>query len=407
MFAWHETTRKLFCRGTFWLLGVLPALAIAAASYGLRTDTVRQVCQQVLALQLGIEISCQQVTFPHPKQVRFVEVALIDPETGDTLARAQSATITRDEQHTTIELVEPQVAAGNINTVYELASRTLRAGKPGNRLRLLADTFTVELAGKQEMACERLRGQWDFTAEAAQVLVEFTPVVREASSPVSLRVVRNRQTAPASLGFELNTGKAGLPVQLAAALLPSVESLGPAAQFQGVAWGVLGATGWSGEARGTFAGVKLDQLAAVPFGEGVSGQGRLRIESARLAENCLTQLQGTLVANDGTIDGALVQRLANRWGLESPRGQGNSFNHALPYSELAASFTLDQRGLQLAGNCQTGKDGTLLIDRNGRPLLATEAPRQLSFAAVESVIYETRGPLLGVLPVRERTQRLR
>jgi hypothetical protein len=400
MFAWHETTRRLFCRGAFWLLGVLPACVIVVAAYGLRCDTVRYACQQVLALQLGVEVACQQVTFPHPKQVRFINVALIDPETGESLARAQSATITRDKQLTTIELVEAEVDTGQVNLLYELAGQTLRAGKSGSRLRVAADVITVSLDGKQKLVCDRLRGQWDFTAEAAQVLVEFTPISREASSPVSLRVVRNRQTVPASLGFELNTGRSALPVQLAAMLLPSVESLGPACQFQGAAWGVLSPTGWNGEARGTFNNVKLAELAAVPFGGSIAGQAKLRIEVARLAEGYLTHLQGTMIAHDGTIDGALVGRLAQRWGLETPRSHSprELLDQAHPFSELAADFSLGERGLQLAGSCRTGSPGDLLIDRTGNTLLTTSAPRQLSLAALESVINESRAPLLGVLP---------
>ena len=83
----HDRTRRLVCRVAFLALGVLPAAGVLAWS-GWRGGAWHQrVCAAELSRTVGLQVSCNAVSYPRPGIVLYQGVELSDPETAAPLAR--------------------------------------------------------------------------------------------------------------------------------------------------------------------------------------------------------------------------------------------------------------------------------------------------------------------------------
>lgn len=231
----------------------------------------------------------------------------------------------------------------------------------------------------------------------------------EAENPVAVKVVRNRQISPPVTRCELNTGGSPLPCSLLAQMLPAFGPLGDDSTFRGYLWAAHDSDGWRGELTGWLDRVDLHGLVTERFPHRLSGQGSVQVQSAVVSRGQLRAASGTLHSAAGTISRSLLLSAAE--GLQTPIGTDLPARNdeLFEYGQLALQFTLDDRGVLVAGLCgPTAPKGALLLDPAGRPLLYEPLGRQTVAGLLRTLVpqQETLVPaaaevqqLIGVLPV--------
>lgn len=404
MFAFHETTRRGLCRLAFWLLCVLPACAIGATSWWVDSDSYRLAAEQQLSTRFGLAVTFDQIAWTQPDGMRFGKLKLADPETGALLATAVSIEVVERERSLLLSAEGLELHAARLDGLQELVNRQLRLGKPEDRIRATTNRLVVVLNDQSRITLESAWAQCDFTRTAAQARVEFRPVDREHSGVVALRVVRNRQTTPPSVGFEIDATQAPLPCSLLAPFVPAIARLGDTCRFRGGMWGIAGPQGWNAELVGKslFEAVDLTTLVAESFPAQLAGQATLVLDGAKMVGGHIEQVHGELKCGGGTIHRELAKTLAEDLTLDAASA-GKTFGANHPFSELAFRFALDAEGLLISGRCQTGPKGAILVDRFGVAVIEPTPAARLPIASIERAFSPCRAELIGVLPVRERT----
>jgi hypothetical protein len=387
------------CRLGFWLLCVLPACAIVAASWWVGSDAHRLASQQQLSERFGLSVTFEGIAWTHPDGMRFDAFKLADPESGAMLATARSLRVVQQEGRLFISADGLELHAARLIDLQELVNRQLRLGKLDDRIRVAADKVVVVLADKSRLTMEGAQAQCDFTKTAAQAKVEFRPVDREHSGVVAIRVVRNRQTTPPSVGFEIDATGSPLPCCLVAPIVPAVAQLGENCRFRGGLWGISTPDGWNAEfaGRSVFEEVDLATLVAESFPGQLEGKANLTVEGAKIVAGRIERMHGDLTCGGGAIHRELAKSLAEDLSLDAA-GAGKTFGASHPFSELAFGFALDAEGLLISGRCGTGPKGSVLVDRFGIAITEPAPAMRLPVAAIERAFSACRAELIGVLP---------
>lgn len=406
MFAFHETTRRGLCRLGFWLLCVLPVCAILAATWWIGSEQHRENWQRELSERFGLNVTFDAVVLTQPGGVRFNAFKLADPETGAELATADSLSAVQQERTLLLAADGLTLHAARLDSLQELVNRQLKVGKPEDRIRAIAEKAAVVLAGGARITVEQVRAQCDFTKTAAQAKVEFQPVDRKFSGILAMRVVRNRQTTPPSVLFEVDATKTPLPCSLISPFVPAVARLGERCRFHGSMWGASTPAGWNAEfvGRSVLEEVDLATLVADSFPGQLAGNANLSIDGGKFTAGRIEQVHGELNCNGGTIHRELAKALADDLSLDAANA-GKTFGANHPFSELAFRFALDAEGLLISGRCQTGPKGSVLVDRFGVAVSEPTPAARLPVTAIEHAFSACRAELIGVLPDRGRTDR--
>jgi len=387
MFPLHDRTRRRICLIAFGLLCLLPTAGVLAWCAAWRLPGHVRGEARRLARLSGMTVALAGLHHPRPGRIVYRELELANPETGrrvlhcDRLEAAwnvQNHAEGREKTLLALKASSTEIDAAEWGEVRRLFERVLarRAGPGAVDIRLSCEQIVLRDGEKNRMLDE-IRATLKTTETASVAEWSFRPSGSEATDPIRARIRRETTAEDVSNEFELYTGREALSGDVLSRGLGIEEPFDSRCQFRGYLRARHTEAGWDGELFGTFEALELDRLVSDHFSHRLSGRANLTLRRVRFSAGRIEEAEGSLVAGPGMVSRSLLEAAMEHLGLvrgwERPESQ-----RLVPYEQLAASFMLDARGLQLRGACGQGEPGTLLLNRRGS--LAAE-PRQIQSIA--------------------------
>lgn len=389
MFPLYDQTRRQICTAAFLGLCVLPTLAVIGWSIARHTRWHRQAEEQQLRYELGLDVSVGSLKHLTPGVVRYEDLKLSDPETGQCLLQCAaveatwtSMTDSHDQQRPAIALfvTQAECAAASWQRLSEVLRRRLecRDGRPEIEVRLSADQFTLHDAGDAH-ALENVEGGIGLTPGGIQARLSFRLSGGTASEPIQMRIVRNRQVSPPSNGFDLDTRRVAIPCRLLAVFDKDLQSLGPDCRFSGTVSSYETASGWCGDLSGQLLGIDLAHISSGRSLDGITGVANATVKRAKFLHGRLEEMEGWIIAGPGTIGPSTAEALAAHLGIARATEQARG-DASLSFDRLGLQFWLDNRGVTLAGCCDEKSGAVAVCD--GRVLLGSPPTQSQPIAAL-------------------------
>ncbi len=383
MFRLHDQTRRQLCLTGFVLLCVVPTVATLAWGVAHHWPTRAKSEARRLSAELGLDVSLEELTYLRPGAVLYEGLRLTDPETGTAVAQCRAVEVqwyrtdgnripagdgTREKLSLLLIASQPEVDANSLQRLVLLLDRVLkcRTGQTQVDVRLAAGELTLRAGGDSQTLTE-LTGNIETLAEATEAQASFHIAGLQQTSPIRVRVARNRQTTPPATSLEFDTGDAKIPCGVLAMAVPQLQSLGNRCRYNGYLWANETPAGWDVEATGYLFGADMGTLVTAQFPHKLSGQGNVEVQSARFRGGRLEDATGTLAAGPGVISRSLIDAAVDRLHLVGGSTPGTSDN-LIPYDQLALRFILNADGLTVRGVCTDTSPGAILT-HGGRRLL--------------------------------------
>ena len=244
----HDRTRRLVCRVAFLALGVLPAAGVLAWS-GWRGGAWHQrVCAAELSRTVGLQVSCNAVSYPRPGIVLYQGVELSDPETAAPLARMRFLETGGASTASAWVASQPEFDAAQLRGFWQLIDRRLReASDTATTTRLSAAEATLHWpAGSQTLT--DVHGQLSMPGTAGgprTATISFRIAGIDMTDPIQVTVTRERDGADGSgaagsrlkTTIELHTSGAALPCAMLAVPLGVENRLGKSGEISRIGLG--------------------------------------------------------------------------------------------------------------------------------------------------------------------------
>jgi hypothetical protein len=390
MFQLHDKTRRRICLAGFFLFCALPVICAAVWCAARRSPWIARCEAKDLGALLGLEARISGLKNLRPGVVLFEDLQLADPETEQALLRCRLLLVrwkTMPDGHgggkPMLELTasQPEIETAGFRQLESLLQRLMRGQivRPACDLRFTAGELTLA-AGANSQTIAAVDASLDNLPGGVQALAAFRLAGTNASEPVKIRLVRNRQALPPANGFELNTGGNELPCDMLAAFLPEMGELGSRSRFNGYIWanqesGGRTSDSWSGEVTGRLLDLDLDRLVSDHFSHKISGRADIVIHTARFNRGRLEQASGSVAAGPGVVGRSLLLAAARHLQLNAGVNI-ESLGEQVIYDRLAADLTLDARGLRIAGRCPSERIGTVMAAKDYCLLAAFESQCQ-------------------------------
>jgi hypothetical protein len=283
MFQLHDKTRRRICLAAFALLCLAPTALVVGWCIAWRLPGHRQAEIERLQQQLGVVVTLDSLHYPRPGSVVYEGVALTDPETRQIVLRCRllEATWTHltdksGQPHTAVLLstANVDIEAAALDRLGELLQRILQGQATWGDAELgwTAERVTLR-AGEQSQTLADVQGVVEAIRGGAQARAVFHLPGSATAEPMKIRLVRNRQVAPPTYGFELDTAGTPLPCGLLTTSLAELKSLGPNRCFCGHLWADQTPGGWTPECKGQLS--ETDPLS--PGSAAALPQARLRL----------------------------------------------------------------------------------------------------------------------------------
>lgn len=385
MFRLHDNTRRRICLAAFLGLCAVPTVIVLACGVARHLPGhVRNEARR-LSGQLGQEISIERVRHPEPGVVVYDGLELSDSETGRRILRCRalearwktSPRANGDGRKTLVFFAShPEIEADQLDLLRQLVLRLLtrRIGCLRSDVRFEAPDLHLRRGDTRQTLTE-LEGRIEHLSGESRADVAFRLADVETPKPVQIRITRNHRIEPPSTGIGLYTGGEALPCSLLALGVPQFESLGPRSRFRGYLWVNEMPEGCDGELSGEFTSVDLEGLVARCSPHTLRGTAQMNLQSARFRRGRLQNAAGSLAAGPGLVSRSLLDVAVDRLGMT--RGpEAGAPGDLISYEQLAFSFLIDSRGLQVRGACRPTGSAAILAGRYGILLREPEPARQ-------------------------------
>ncbi len=368
MFRMHELKRRQVCRTAFVLVCLAPTLGAAAWGVSRRLPGHVAFYASEMSELLDLGVSLGSVSHPRPGVTLYHDIAFADRETGTQLARVRVLEVDRTVEPVILRASQIETEAAHALTAWSAIERQLRHG---HKCRLLASEWTWR-GDRVAQTLTDIDVRLTTTEASRELELSFRPAGVEHGEPMTLRVQRKLDSEVVTR-FALDTKGYAFPIALAAAWSEGLSGFGPRATFQGVVDVESRTAGWGGTLRGELVGIDLDALVTAQLPHTLSGEARVQLERARIANGRIVEAKGALTAGPGAIGRSLLVSGGERLKLVSTASGKETM---LRYEKLDFGFTVDTQGLLLVGRC-TG--GAMLVDANGRALCSPprEQPQPL------------------------------
>ena len=384
MFAnMHDRTRRTLCRGAFVLLCVLPSACVLGLSLYRHTPIYRSAIksrwEQAFFQRLGLITTIDGVRQPDHQSLTLEGIKLVDPETGELLARVRVLELAESDHRHVLLASQPEIEPGQFARLCRvLDDRILRGPPLDGEVQFLARELT--LLGENGQTFTDVQCSVGQHQAGIQLLVGFRLAGAAESAAAQLQILRNRQLSPPATGWHLRTGSTPLPCSIFKDYVPLLQNLGPACRFNGAVWADAANHRWSGEIAGRFTHVDLDKLIA-PFPHKLSGTAELFFQRARFDDGRLLDAAGTIETDGGVISRSLVEAMGESLQLRRPRDTSPDPAQLMRYSHLACGYELTATQLRLSGTCPNAPTGTILLGTSG-PLLTESTIRSIPAVAL-------------------------
>ena len=361
--------RRRWSRLAFCLVCLIPTVVITGAVAVTHNSFYLAARQAAWESQwsdrLGLNVTAQSLEQRgHDWVIHGLE--LRDPETNHWVLRASSIEITQTDTARVVLIYQSELCATLWPRVWAILHEHVlqRPYLTDRDVMISAETLTMRYQ-RQAESLSGVRCELVGDVDSTEALFEFRMPGSEGEEPARVRVVRNRQLQPPTTAWELHTGDAALPCSLAIPWIPSAARLGPNCTFNGMIWAERGSGDWTADLSGIFRPVQLEQLVTSQFPHKLSGEGDLTLTRFCLHHGRIADVAGNLQARDGVVSRSLLA--AARDELQLQLRDPLSDASLLRYDQLAVGFTLNSKGMVLAGQMQPEK--TVMSDAEG-PLLS-------------------------------------
>lgn len=360
----HERTRRLICRLAFIALCVLPTSVVLAWSVTRHLPGHVAAEVETLRALTGLHVTLGRLTHPLPGAVLYENLELADPETGAIVLRARVVELTQQANKTLVQASQAELTGEGTADVWQLLERHLRRGtqRPTAQIFLSANELTWHgPSGSQTLT--DFTGRIGPTTQGIEAELKFRLAGQELVDLASLRIERKLIDSQPSTHVQFNTGGGRLPARVLAPLVAAEAWLGPKAQFDGFLSFEEKQGRWTGDLQGRLIAVDLDTLVSQHFPHTLSGSADVTIRKAVVTENRLLEADGSLKCGPGMIGRSLLTAGVEHLGMRSAVQLPPSVTTA-PFRQLACTFVLSRRGLQLFGEC-AGAPGTMIDADSG------------------------------------------
>jgi hypothetical protein len=412
----HQSTQRRLCRILFLALCLVPTLGLLAYAAWVRLPNYRHGWVNQLQTITGLHVTLADVQHPTPGATRLVKLSAHDPHTGELIAEVREINITQHAGGLRIAASQPQLQTRQLAALWRrLEDRFLHGISWRNDIELAAGEVTfVSPEGRSQTLTDvqaRLRGG-DTRSLCVEYRVAGVPMPRGAKIQVELTP---RDDGPITK-LSWHTGDAALPVAPWASRFPSLEQLGPRAEFRGEATAELGEVAWSASVRGELLRVDLDRLISDQFPHKLSGDAKFILDRAEVRGGHLVSATGRVEAGPGVIGDSLLDAAVQHWQWTKHAGAGtDSSSHDVRqrYTRLAAQLKLDGDTLQIVGACPSAADTILVSDEHA----TWRTPREKNVYAGVSLIRVLAGSgdvdvpatsgsrqLIRILPLPDRAE---
>ena len=362
----HERTRRFICRAAFLLLCVAPTAIIAP--WSIARSLPSHAAAETLQLRelLGLDVTVGRVTHPLPGVILFENVEVADPETGEFVAHLRSVEITHSGTKTLVEASQVELSGNGAEHFWSLVDRRLRRGmsSPESQVYFSASELTWHGAETLQTFTD-FGGRLGPTKEGVEVDLKFRLAGQQLVDLASLRIERKLRDGRPSTHAQFNTGGGRFSARLLEMLAADCKWFGPDAEFEGYLSLEEREGSWTGDLQGRLAHVDLDTLVSERFPHTLSGQAEVTIRKAIIKDSRLVEADGSIRAGPGMVSRSLLVAGVEHLGMQAQATLDSSAT-TTTLSQLAATFVLTQRGLQILGECtsapgvvMTGPDGVL------------------------------------------------
>ncbi|MBL8827946.1 MAG: hypothetical protein JNM18_13295 [Planctomycetaceae bacterium] len=411
----HERTRRQVCRWAFIALCLVPTSVVLGWS------VVRQLPGHVAAeaeslrALTGLHAKLGGLSHPLPGQLLYEDVELADPETGATVLRARVVEITQQAHKLLVQASQVELTGDGTADVWQLLERHLRRGtvRPTAQIYLSTNELTWHgPAGSQTLS--DFTGRIGPTTQGIEADLKFRLAGHELVDLAALRIERKLNDSVPSTHVQFNTGGGRFPARVLAPLIEAESWLGKQAQFDGYLSFEERGGRWTGDLQGHLVGLDLDTLVSQHFTHTLSGSADLTIRKAIVADNHLVEADGSLRCGRGMIGRSLWTAGIEHLGMRTTAAPAASVT-TTPFKQLACSFVLSRRGLQLFGECENAP-GTVLTADTGVLWQQPSYDAQPVASLIRTLVpqSEVQVPashesqwLIDVLPVPQVVQRMK
>ncbi len=413
----HDRTRRLLCRLGFLLFCVAPTLGVAMWIGVVRSPAYlaacKAECERQLSDTLGLAVSIQDMRRLLQGVTILDGVVLTESETAHPIARIRHLEFGRQDGQLIVLASQPEIEGQQIWRLWEaLHERVLRARRAAAiDAQFHAGEVTIfQGDGRGATTLTDVVSQLTTTAAGPQATIEFREASLQMTDKAQLRITRNRQVKPPATRWALNTRSTALPCSLLADYLESLRNVGQQATFQGTIEAMPTAEGWEGEIVGRFVDVDLDLVfERHKLPHKLAGAAEVVFRRASFRAGRLIDAAGDLACTGGVVSRSLLYEANQSLGLVADsRLLTPQANIMIGFRELRLGFTLDQGGIQIAGQCQSAGDGVVMTDVGG-PLLSNQSRETIQVTALVRALAPDTGEhvpanpeayqLLHVLPI--------
>jgi hypothetical protein len=310
----------------------------------------------------GLRATLGRLSHPLPGQLLYEDVELADPETGATVLRARVVEITQQANKTLVQASQVELTGEGTAEIWQLLERHLRRGtvRPTAQIYLSTNELTWHgPAGSQTLS--DFTGRIGPTTQGIEADLKFRLAGQELVDLATLRIERKLTDSLPSTHVQFNTGGGRFPARVLAPLIKAESWLGTQAQFDGYLSFEEREGRWTGDLQGHLIALDLDTLVSQHFPHTLSGSADLTIRKAIVADNHLVEANGSLRCGAGMIGRSLWTAGIEHLGMRTTAAPVASAT-TTPFKQLACSFVLSRRGLQLFGECENTPGTVLLAD---------------------------------------------
>ena len=361
MFALHDISRRRFTISLFLLFGLFPTLTTVAWGWWLNQPAHRENIRLAISELLGAELRVAEVCYPLPGVTVFTQVEWADPETGQTLGKAERLQVVRTGERWNVSATRPEIMLDDSGQLHAWLERLLRTPLGQQLPHLTWDAAEVTLhSGKVSQSFTGVQGWFVPTNQGNQLTAKFHLAGSPHTIASELAISRLRTAKPPATQLTLRTGPTPLPCILLSRHGELADLLGPRSTFAGEVQWVEQGHGWRGELSGRLKDINLYRLMHHRFPHTLSGIGEATVAYAKWSEGRLEEAEGRLDAGPGTVSGSLLQSLAHALQMRLPSTP--HMEQLLPYDELSVAFQMQGPELALRGTCGGAGPAVFRID---------------------------------------------
>ena len=412
----HDRTRRKICILAFFAVCIAPTCCMLA--WGISRNVPGHVSGYVERLEgsLGLAVAIDDVEHPRPGVVRYRQVRLRDPETGEVVSTFHRVEVRRQDvkesPRPALVLVvdSARISPERFDSLPRLLYRVMarRMTRDNIDLRLVIGEIEMQegedSAGEGAATIRAMRGSLQTGRDGAQSEFKFrlesSADRAEATDAVCIRIRRDRRTTPPSLCFEIDSRTAPIPCNMLSLFRPECKSLGPGSRFQGYLFAEQTVDGWQGCIQNaTLTDIDLARLFGKCLPNTMTGRAQVTIHQANFSGGRLQQAAGSIAAGPGTIGHDFYDSLWSKLRLRY-RTQPPEDNRDIPYEKLALDFTIDQDGLQIKGTVPDQAD-PIILTNSTESLLGEWESKPQPLSALLGILAPKTSPHM---PVTRQTQ---